>query len=531
MAVVSNTNQNDEQGQETAQNGNGTTVAPTVSATPGSSGGGSAAPSTGSGGGDSQGSKVNSPPSAQAGTNSGNFTNLKSYLSANQGFNGGNGLTGTINDNLTGQAQTVNSNINNASNAFNTQSQNAVNPVAANYQNFESGTGNGSDLNAIQNYASNAQNVANTQGVENATYTGPKSLNDLTGANNGQALQSQVSNYNGLVNNTNNEAGRFSLLQNMFGNTGYNQGQQTLDNAFINPQALGGARASANNLNDAYSQASAGATTAAQNNANTIQGYANNTKNQLNGTTQALGTNLQGQLTTLQGQQGTDYTNAENAINSGTIGQALANTLGLTNGQDIYNTNVGSYLTPAQLTAQNTTTADQYKQIGALQSLLGQNANAGAGQVLSTYNPSNQPTTLYNAENYLNGDKSGLSSAIAAANASYTNAAQPDANAIGSLGLNNSLYGQFGRENNADGIQFGNGLNANQYYGVQGNGLNADLSNVINGTNGAQINYYAHDDDSRQGQGQLEAYYKALQNLANTQNQYKAFNNINVTPT
>lgn len=431
MATVQN-NDDEEQGSSNQNQSGSSSPTPVASATPsttGSSTGGSSAPS---GGSKTSGGASAPAYNSSAPTSSGNFTNLKSYLGAN---NNGQDFSNQVNNNLQQQGSNLNTNIQGASNQFNNQVQSAVTPVQQNYQAYQNVAAN-NDPNAIANYASQGNNAQNIQGLESATYTGPKTLNDLSGNNNGAALQSQVNNYQNLANDTSSDAGRANLLQSLYGNSNYNQGQQTLDNVFLQGNNFGKTVSNANNLNNSFNQANNNATTSAQNASNTINQAATGTINSLNGAVANQGQNFQNDYNNALSAQNSAYTTDQSALQSGTISQALANQLGINSGMNIYNIDPSQYLQKAtDLTAQNTGTAQDYANVTALQNLLGNNATTGSSQLLSQY--SNQPQKLLTSADYLNYDSAGLTGATTAAGQAYQQAIGSDVNNVN----NNLLFG------------------------------------------------------------------------------------------
>lgn len=523
MAVVSNSQQDLDSQNQNGQSPSGGSSAPVsvAGATTGSS-----SPSTGqSGQSQSQSSQPTAGTSGDTqNTSSGGFTNLKSYLNANSNYNGGQGLSGEVNSNLQNQSSNINNNINNASNQFQTQTVNSVAPVTQNYNSFESGTGNGSDLNAIQNYAGNTQNVQNTQNLEGASYTGPNSLNDLTGANNGAALQSQVANYNGLVQNAGTAAGSANLLQNLYGKQGYNQGQQTLDSAFLQGANFAPAQAAGNQLGNAYNTASNNATAQGQAAGQQVQQYANNVSGQLNnaennlygGVNQAYNTNLQGQAAQVAAQQ--------QALQNYNVGQGEATGLGLTQGQNLYNSvnagNVGNYVSANNAYGvQDAATSNQLAQNQALSNLLGGYATTGSQSNINNLNAAN-------TGGLINYNGAGLNAAATQAGTDFNNQANPDV-ALFNQGSQQeaNLFGQTGGTG-PDSIyspQTASGILSNYNNPFAQALLGANGFNTI-GDGVTQVQQAQNPGTSDWMQQEIAA--GALQNLAN---QYGYGNNLNIS--
>lgn len=433
MAVVTQNqsdqeNQNSQSGsaQSNTSGGNGAGVTTVVSGSKGGSSGGSsnAAPTVQN----AQGSQNSAAPTPSS---SGSFTNLKSYLNAN---NNGQNLTGQINNNLSQQGQQLQTNVNNASHQFNQQAQSVVNPISTAYGNFSQNGGSTGDASAITKYAGASNDNSNSiKNLENSSYTGPKSFNDLSGSNNGNSIQGNINNYSGLANSAGTEAGRFSLLQNMFGGQGYTQGQQTLDNAFIDPHQLNGARSTANQVQNSYNQAANNASNQAQNYQNKISDYANGTVNALNNAVSGANpnsaiSNINNSYQTALNTQNGNFNQYTKNLQSGKISQDEAKALGLTSGLNIYNVDPSSYLTKnADLTTNNTATTQDYAQIAALNELLGTKASAPSSEILQQYATQQAPTIT--PDKYLNYNASGLQTAAQNAGQQYQDA------------INNGPYG------------------------------------------------------------------------------------------
>lgn len=523
MATVQQNQEDDSQNGGQQSNGGSSAPVPVAGAT-----GGNSASASPSGTSEATSPGSNSTPAGTSGntqnTSSGQFTNLKSYLNANSSYNGGAGLAGQVNSDLSNQASGINSNINNAGQQFNNQTVNSVQPVQQNYNNFESATGNGSDLSKVASYAQDAGNVANTQAVENAQYTGPNSLNDLSGQSNGQALQGSVNDYNSLVNNTNTQAGRTNLLSSLYGNQGYNQGQQTLDNVFLQGQNFAPAQAQGAQLNNTYNTTANNATAQGQQAHEQVAQYANNVQGQLNTDVGSVNNNIQGEYNTNMAGQAGQLAQQQAALNSGSIGSQLAQSLGLTNGENTYNTNLGNYVSANNnYSAQDAATGTDYGQISALNSLLGNNANSSSANTLAQY--ANAPA---NPQGILNYNQSGLATDLGAAGSDWKNQSQP---LLSTIQNNPQAFGTGGQiafdPTSVNTAPTGAGMLTNQ-------AAFNNLNNMFNGTNGASSNGLT-------GQAALNQYVQtaqqnnfdpqyasALSNLIQSYNAYQPGKTINV---
>ena len=206
MAVIANQYDPDQQDKNTSQ-GAPTPSAPTVG---GPQGGAVATPG--------------SPGNASAPTNSGRFTNLNKYINANKDFGAAQGgLAGQIAGNINQQADAAKSDIGNLQGVFNQQAQ-------AGSSSFSNPNITSQALSDPTQFVQNPANIAAFQAQQNASYTGPQNLQALSDS--GKTL-GQIQDVQTKGQQAQNESGRFNLLRSMFGNNNYSQGQQNLDNAFL----------------------------------------------------------------------------------------------------------------------------------------------------------------------------------------------------------------------------------------------------------------------------------------------------------
>lgn len=393
----------------------------------GTSGAGAAAPTAGGG----FGGKGDT-----AGTQSGAYPNLQQYMSANQNWQNGQGQTlgGSIAGNLNQQGQQVGqanqsaiSGFENQGNQWQQNTQNAANTFAQGLSNPYGFTSNNPTADQTASQALNAQ------------YQGPQSVESSN-----PNLQQNTQNYVNTAQQTQTEPGRFNLLQQMFGGNNYTQGQQNLDNALLqtNPQQMSQLQGAAQQATQ-QNQNLTNAQNLSQNQSQNWQNFANQTQqgaaSNLNNATTAQGNTMQNEFTQAQAAQQTAYQNALAGFQSGSINQNLANQVGMNvpSNEVIYNVDPSQYLTQAALTAQNTATAGDYQNVGALQQL-GQLApkamNAQNNQLLSQY--AAQPGTLYNSGNDILFNNAGFNSAVGTAGQNWQNAIAGDIGQINSLGYN-----------------------------------------------------------------------------------------------
>lgn len=327
---------------------------------------------------------ANATPENKQNTSSGRFTNLNNYLKANQNYNKDNGgLAGKVVGNVQQQGQQLQNNIQGAQQTFQQQGQNAIGQV--------------NNLNTVQqavsnpvSVANNADDLAKVQASANASYTGPNSLQDLTGAQNQGTLEAKAQDYSSQVKQGQTESGRFNLLKNMFSRPSYSQGQQTLDNVLIQGNkdqlgALKGANRDVANVNNSLNAANSSAqqqATAFKNQANDIRTQTNDL---LNNRVTAENQAIQDRYTQAQQQQTDAMNQFINSLQTDAVAGPQASAFGLTPYMETYNVDPAQYLNKQNLTAQNTATADQYANIAALQKLIGGNASGDVSSILAQY--------------------------------------------------------------------------------------------------------------------------------------------------
>jgi hypothetical protein len=372
-------------GQDQGQGSTPTLTAPTTPTIGGPQGGGVATPgSTGT----------------QSGTSSGRFNNLQKYIEANKDFHADQGgLAGQVVSGINQQAQNVQNNLQGAQNAFADQSQQSIDsfnhPDVVN-QAFQDPTA----------FVQNQDNMDAFAKMRDAQYTGPKTLQDLSGDQNLAKLQVQSANVNDMVNQGQSESGRFNLLRNMFGNPSYTAGQQNLDNLIIQGQQgqmkqIQGARQiatdTANKLNQTEQNVEQTAAQAGQQ----AQGIRDATRGQLNQTAQETANQAHQKYQQAYDKQNQDYSNLQAYLNdprgfaqSGVSEEDLAKMLQSAGaGADTtkysqalhqVGANMGDMLSKSTSpTEQNTLDQQDYARINALNSLMG----GSNGAVAALANP------------------------------------------------------------------------------------------------------------------------------------------------
>jgi hypothetical protein len=343
-----------------------------------------------SGGAVGGGASTSAGSSPDKPSTSGSWTNLNSYLSANQdqGAAIGNTIASTINN----QGQNAQSEISNLDSGFTqavqdntvTQNQGAVNQAVQNAQNAQ--------LTQADQQAFNQQATAK--------YTGPTDFTLASGY--GQAAQDANTALN-TYNQTQSEAGRDVLLKNQFNNAsenGYNQGENNLDQLLL--EGSGGADTLINAANqwtglngaltsDVANDNATAAAAAAQTQATAQAAQAAYTD--ANSTTDQA---VQAYLANQQANYSTDYNSLVNALNAYNATGNLkltapqAQILGLTAGEQIGNLyqaspRLGSqYLSQAAFNNLAEVTPQQVAEMAAL-TQLGSGANLSADSFQSQF--------------------------------------------------------------------------------------------------------------------------------------------------
>lgn len=439
MATVSNYDPNNPDGtQNSPQSGQQTSGQGSQSNAPQT---GSQSVYTTSGGGSGQGTAASSNASP-APTKSGQFTNLNAYLNANKSFNQGNqdpannGLAGSINQNFQNQANDINNNVATDQNNFNT----AANTARSGYTNYsgqaatpssQAQTANSNPagyqdfLNSVTSdptaAVGNQQTLAQWNNAMNANYTGPTQLDPT------QQLNQQAQNYQQQAQQAQTENGRFGLLGQMFYNPGYNQGQQSLDNLFLqsNPSqiaTLQGTQTQANQLNNNINQANNQATNAAQSYGQEAQNIAGQAKSAIGGQTGdanaasgftgsgAIGNFLSGLNNDISSAQTNDtqtYKNLVNDFNSGKLNSTEMQEAGIT--PDILK---NSSLSGAIGQLQQSSPFYAAQNINQLLSNIGINPNGNYTYNTGLANSVGADTNTFNANTVANGQQAAQYAAL-----------------------------------------------------------------------------------------------------------------------
>lgn len=366
------------------------------------------------------------PPTPNSNANqpstSGSWTNLNSYLSANedQGQEIGSQIANTINS----QGQNTQNEIQNTNQGFNQSVQNGS--VTENSGAVNQAIQDASDIQVGQNLSVADQAAFDQQA--NASYSGPTDFTQSGG-------YSQAALDAGTAANTAQEAGTESgqdvLLQNQFNNAstnGYNQGEQNLDQLLLEGSGGGNAVTQAANQwsglsNVLNNDVNTGDAAAAQAQTETQQA-ATDALAAFNTGRTAADTSVQNYLNNAQANYSTDFNGLQAALNgyneSGDLNLTAqeAAMLGLNTNQPLYNlyqqAGLGNMVTQAGFNAAEEITPAQQAELAALDQL-----GAGAGQTATNQYANAALAGTQTADNSVNA--SGFQQALANAGQVFNN--------------------------------------------------------------------------------------------------------------
>lgn len=380
----------DDQDQQTGTNGSEVVNQPVQL----SNGGASLQSNVHQAGGSGNGLTSVSTPASENPSHSGTFTNLQTYLNANQ--SGANNLAGTLGNNLTNTIGTAKDTINQQGDAFN----NAVNTGTNTY-----------DQSIVDSALNNPVSFLNSPQLQQLAtmkagqYAGPSSFEGSGFANTAQGAQLKAQQQAGLASST---GGRETLLSENNKSTPYTQGGLSLDQYLIQdtPTALSAvttAAQPAGDLSNLFNTTQATGDTNVTNATNTsaqtgqkvtnalntgLSDYRQQIDNAVSGAQQAQTTNQNNLTTSFTPTTNTDKTQSYNVtpdqLTAAGITQDQWNQLVQMNNQAISlghnGVNLGNYLTntPGQFTEGSVATPDQQAYYNALMQI------AGGGQALTT---------------------------------------------------------------------------------------------------------------------------------------------------
>jgi hypothetical protein len=286
--------------------------------------------------------------------NSGSWVNMQSYLNANKDNTGA--MADKVVNNVNQQGQT-------AQTGINTLKQTA--PGVINKVNADDWFTN-PDANKKEQY-----NALKTTGG----YTGPDSVDKIQGYADTQSAAQKAKQQ---ADSLNNEAGRFNLLQDAYARPNYSQGAKKLDNTLLRQDATAkqkfeGANNQWQGILDQFNDASAQANT----NINTNKQTALSNKNDLLAAETNAKNNLINPIQARASQANLDNKAlADRALADAqdeTLSDETMALLGLSEGQNLYGTNLSNYMTPdyTQVGLNNAATADERARYQALASMIG----------------------------------------------------------------------------------------------------------------------------------------------------------------
>lgn len=302
------------------------------------------------------------------------FTNLQKVIGANKGNQLGNAVSSGI-GNRVGQIK----------NDLGTAQQKFQTDLQGNRVDTEE---NKSFVNTALNdpYASSqdSNNVSKFQSLLKGDYSGPQGLG------NADAINAQAQEAAQYGNSATSAAGRNTLLQRYAGGNKYSQGQQRLDGLLLGQTGanqLKQVRREASGLGNEISGATTLAQAQAQAAAAANKGFASDINNQLGtyddlttdeneakGIYGGIQTDLQARTKAFQDAQKAKYDSLSSAVTSNQYDDNALALMGLTEGQRLYNANLGQYINsydPSTANIQNVASADDYNKYMALNKLAG----------------------------------------------------------------------------------------------------------------------------------------------------------------
>jgi hypothetical protein len=322
----------------------------------------------------------NTPGTANQGSG---FVNLDKYLTANQGNNFGDQFTGKVQGDVDQAKSTLQNSTTDFTNASNqgTTSWNTIGDQVKGIVDNAGDNTTAADATTVQNDA-------------NATYNGPQ---DFTGsAYGGQALGSaqKASQETGALQN---EGGRFALLDQFYGRPNYSTGEKSLDGVLAQQGQGVAARQAALGTQGQVLQGNVNQSAqnldnlATANNA-TTQDAASQTKNYLGTAQTNFDTDLNNRFAGYNTANAAYNTGVQNGISTDNLSDEDLALFGLQSGQNLYNTDLSSYVneTPAQANLGQFASDQDYAKSAALAQLAGEDptdltaANRGEAGTAST---------------------------------------------------------------------------------------------------------------------------------------------------
>lgn len=336
------------------------------------------------GGGDSFGGSSSAPqPGAPKGTSQqgSGFVNLDKYMTANQGNNFGGQFTGKVQGDVNQAKQTLDSSATGFTDASN------------------KGTTRWNDVgDTVKGIVDNAgdktspDDVSKFQGYAGSKYQGPDNFSGSAYGTKAQGALQKGSQEAGALQS---EGGRFALLDQFYGRPKYTTGEKSLDNLLV--QNTPGVAARSAGIDNQAKQLTASSGQTTQNLDNLATANRAATQDASKQTQDYLGNAKTGFQTDLD-KRFSDYNAGNTAYNQARQGDISDDSLdadtlglyGLSEGQNLYNVNLGNYLntTPTQADEGQFASDQDYAKSLALSQLAGEDpsyltaenrAHAGSG--------------------------------------------------------------------------------------------------------------------------------------------------------
>lgn len=335
-------------------------------------------------------------PGAGKGTSSGSFTNLQSYLKANEGRNFGSQLA----NNVQQENQKAQAAQHEAEAGFKSQvDQSAVkyNPdlIARAVQAPTAVLSNQADLNAFKQ-------------MRDAQYSGPKALEDNQDLYNKAFSQTKTAADRGDLLGT--EAGRKTLLGEYYNRPQYTAGQKNLDNLLVQGDkkaapAYQAAQQSAKVANQNFDVLKKSLTDYSQAAANDTARSRQEVERAFTGSEGALPSlekTVQNRLGQYTANRDAEFETLRNALAQNQLSSAQAQKLGLQNDQILYNLSPTSYLSKAaDPSARTVATPEERAKYAALSQLIGRENTFIPEQAgLTQYDPNS--AVQFNTSQFLN---------------------------------------------------------------------------------------------------------------------------------
>lgn len=445
-----------------------------------------------------------SDPNKQQGSG---YTNIQKVIQANQG----NQLGSAVGNNIQQVGNAASDNLKNAQGTFDQQSQANQFNTDQNRQTVSNVLNDPTQFNTQDPNAANYQQGNQFKTLISGQYQGPTDL-----ANSGQ-IQSQANNAAQMGQALGSAGGRIGLLQQIVGNPQYQSGEQNLDNLLLGQSkdpSLQAARRQSLTLQGQTNNAIAGAQAQGQQFGSEAKAFGNDVQNQLGQNVSTQNTNLQNQATQSQSDRDANYQKTLADLKSGKISQGEADQLGLTQGENVFNTlnDPSKFMTESALkaSAQNVASSNDYAKMQALQNLSGQYANQDTKNVFGQYQDPSQ-AGRFASDQAMTGDKAGFQNALDSTSSNYNSILNPAQSRLASSQALSNLV----QQRDAAG---GMGTEAGRNIQYQ----------IANRFPGAATNGWTRSDWA---QTELQ---KAQQNMTNTQQQlssaYGTPTNIDIQP-